>query len=626
MSFDQDPWSRCSPADRKIIEELQGHPQDVPPDEVVLRIAGNYRDLGARTALVDGDREWTYEELGHKVSALGARLRTAGAEGTAENRKTFAVAIGRSAELVAATHAVALSGHAYCPLGIGDPLAWRSSIASRGGAAAVLVTGGADPGAEGIPRLDVNGPGPAAAAFEPVRPGADDLSQVIFTSGSTGRPKGVLCTHGGFANRIHWMQRAFELTPDDRVALKTPFTFDVAGWELFWPQYAGARTVVVPEGAHASPEALIDVFTRHGVTVTHFVPSMLRLWLQAGGGRRCPDLRLVFCSGEALGADLVEEFRSQSGARLHNLYGPTEASIDVTHFDVGEDARTPVPIGRPIANTRIYVLDEDRKVCPVGETGEIYINGLGVAAGYTGADAGENERFAPLGLPAPDGWRTFRTGDRGTYTPDGRIEFGGRTDDQVKIRGQRIELGELEAAVRSHPAVTDARARTYESGTGRLCLSVYAVVTPEARGGDITGEITEHLVQRLPSRSLPGRIVPVDELPLSAHGKVDRSRLPVPARTRPESGRPFLPPATRLEAHIAEIWARVLDLDEVGRDDNFHELGGDSMAAVEISFLIADRFGLDYDDDLVADILISGDTVATAAAIAAGAGIEDRAI
>lgn len=446
---------------------------------------------------------------------------------------------------------------------------------------------------------------------------------MIFTSGSTGRPKGVLCTHGGFANRIHWMQRAFALTPDDRVALKTPFTFDVAGWELFWPQYAGARTVVIPEGAHASPEALTDLFTRHRVTVTHFVPSMLRLWLQAGGARRCPDLRLV-CSGEALGADLVEEFRRQSGARLHNLYGPTEASIDVTHFDASEGARTPVPIGRPIANTRIYILDEDRRVCPVGETGEIHINGLGVAAGYTGADAGDDERFAPLGIPTPDGWRTFRTGDRGTYTADGLIEYEGRADDQVKIRGQRIELGELEAAVRDHPAVTGACARTYESATGRLCLSAYAVVAPEARGTDIGGAITEHLVRRLPSRSLPGRIVLVDELPLSAHGKVDRTRLPVPSRSRPDSGRPFLPPATRLEVHIAEIWARVLDLDEVGRDDNFHDLGGDSMAAVEVSFLIADRFGLDYDHDLVADILISGDTVAASARIAAEAGVEDR--
>lgn len=624
MSFDQDPWRRCSPTDRKIIEELQGHPEDVTSDEVVRRIAGNYRDLGQRPALTDGDREWTYEALGRKVFALGTRLKAMGEERGRRDRRTLAVAIGRSAELVAATHAVAMSGHAYCPLSFGDPLAWRSSIASRSGAAAVLVDGGSDAEALGIPRFDVTGPDGTAADFTPVRPAADDLSQVIFTSGSTGRPKGVLCTHGGFANRIHWMQRAFELTPDDRVALKTPFTFDVAGWELFWPQYAGARTVVIPEGAHASPEALIDLFTRHRVTVTHFVPSMLRLWLQAGGARRCPDLRMVFCSGETLGADLVEEFRRQSGARLHNLYGPTEASIDVTHFDTSEGSRVPVPIGRPIANTRIYILDEDQRVCPVGETGEIYINGLGVAAGYTGADDSENERFAPLGIPTPDGWRTFRTGDRGKYTADGHIEYEGRTDDQVKIRGQRIELGELEAAVRDHPAVADACARTYESATGRLCLSAYAVVAPEARGTDIGGAITEHLVRRLPSRSLPGRIVLVDELPLSAHGKVDRARLPVPSRHRPDSGRPFLPPATRLEVHIAEIWARVLDLDEVGRDDNFHDLGGDSMAAVEVSFLVADRFGLDYDHDLVADILISGDTVAASARIAAEAGVEDR--
>jgi amino acid adenylation domain-containing protein len=632
-----DPWARCSGADREVLAAMSGPVEPVEADELVRALARRYAAGGDRTALVDRDREWSWGELADRVWAIRAGLLDptglggpgdpAGLGGPAGPRvgTVFGVAIDRCAELVATVHAVALAGAAYCPIGPADPPAWQRSIARASGAAAVLVAGGGDTAGGGADPADGAGParldvrsfraaGPAPAP----RLSGSDTAQVVFTSGSTGRPKGVVCTHAGFTNRIRWAQRALPLTAADRVALKTPTTFDVAGWELFWPAYAGAGTVVVPPGAHASPEALTAVFTRHAVTVAHFVPSMLRLWLRAGGAGRCPDLRLVICSGEALTADLVEEFHRQSPARLHNMYGPTEAAIDVTHAPArpGQD---PVPIGRPITNTAIRVLAADGSVCPVGETGEICVQGVGVAAGYLGAGEADRRRFAPLpGLPAPEGWRTFRTGDLGRVDAEGQLEFRGRVDDQVKIRGQRVELAEVEAALRQHELVADACAAAYPAGSGRLCLAAYAVLAPGAAAADPVGALAGHLQRTLPSRSVPARIVVLDELPLGAHGKVDRARLPRPGRARPDLARPYEPPATELERRIAAVWAHVLDLDEVGRHDDFHDLGGDSLAAVEVWFLLAERLGLDHDSDLLAAVVLTGDTVAAAARLAGG--------
>ncbi|MEV0633504.1 non-ribosomal peptide synthetase [Streptomyces sp. NPDC050619] len=616
MPSDHDPWARCDPADRAVIEGLQGEVVPVRPDKVLRELERRYAEGGSRIALTDGDRDWSYDELGQWVFGLRAALDERFGAGV------FGVAIDRSAELVAAVQAVALSGSAYCPLGVTDPPAWRQSAAQAAGATAVLVAGDT----QDFPTLttfDVRPRYAADAGREPVTMDADATAQIIFTSGSTGRPKGVVCTHQGFANRVRWMQRAFPLTPADRVALKTPVTFDVAGWELFWPQYAGARAVVIPPEEHTSPEALITHFTEHRVTVAHFVPSMLRLWLRADGARRCPDLRLVFCSGEALTTDLVKEFARQSDAELHNLYGPTEASIDVTHARADLAPRDPVPIGRPIDNTRVYLLDRDETICPVGEVGEICLQGIGVASGYLDADTAQAARFSPLPPEPPAGWRTFRTGDLGRYTPDGQIEFCGRLDGQVKIRGQRVEPAEAESALRDHEAVLDACVVPYRSGSGRWSLAAHVVLRPGHELLDPLGALMGHLGERIPSRSVPARISVVEELPVGKHGKTDRARLPGPGRGRPGLATAFEEPATRLELLISGVWAHVLDLDEVGRFDDFHQLGGDSLAAVEISFLIAERLGLDSDDDLVADILLDGDTVANAARAAVAGGLDD---
>jgi acyl-coenzyme A synthetase/AMP-(fatty) acid ligase/acyl carrier protein len=376
---------------------------------------------------------------------------------------------------------------------------------------------------------------------------------------------------------------------------------------------------------HTSPEALVSIFNVHRVTVAHFVPSMLRMWLQVEGARRCPELRMVLCSGEVLTPDLAAEFHRQSTAELHNLYGPTEASIDVTHFRVDRVLREPTPIGRPITNTNVYILDEDHAVCPVGEIGEIYIQGIGVASGYLEAEESEALQFSPVETSiGPSEWRTFRTGDAGRYTHDGQIEYCGRLDSQVKIRGQRVELAEVEKALRDQSAVLDVCAQAYEGGSGRTCIAAHVVLAANHCLSDPVGALMNYLMRSLPSRSVPTRIVIVSEIPLGSHGKIDRSKLVKPGRKRPDIGNLYRPPETTLETLIAGIWAQILDLDEVGITDDFHQIGGDSLAAVEISFLIAERLELDYDDELISDVLLDGDTVEKSARIAASRGIPDQ--
>ncbi|MET9381016.1 non-ribosomal peptide synthetase [Streptomyces sp. NPDC002928] len=617
----RNPWSRCSATDREAVELLQGEVRPVAADDTLRLLREHYRDGGDRVAVVDGARSWTYAELGERVFGLAHRLASKFPPDGRDEGHVFGVAIDRSPELLVAVHAVALTGAAYCPISPADPVPWQSAIADTSRATAVLVTG--DTGHDGFPHsfpIDVDSC--TEPDFETAPVGMRSTSQIIFTSGSTGRPKGVICTHGGFANRIRWMQETFPLGPDDRVALKTPSTFDVAGWEMFWPQYAGAATVVVPPGAHTSPEALVSIFNEHRVTVAHFVPSMLRMWLRADGARRCPELRMVFSSGEALDTALVEEFTSQSTAELHNLYGPTEAAIDVTHYPASAAPRQPVPIGRPITNTRLHILDQDGFVCPVGEQGEIHIQGAGVAAGYLGAGEQDAARFRSVLPEAPEGWGTFRTGDLGRYTADGQIEYCGRSDDQLKIRGQRVEPGEITQALRDHEGVLDAHVKAHVSASGRTLLVAYVVVDAQYGMVDSVGVLREHLARRLPARSIPSKIVLLGSLPLSRHGKVDAHLLPAPGQARPALKVDFQEPRGPLEELIAGIWAHVLDLDEVGADDNFHDLGGDSLAAVEISFVLTERLGLDYEDPLVPRILLDGDTVARSAEIAEEAGIQ----
>ncbi|MBD1865229.1 MULTISPECIES: non-ribosomal peptide synthetase [Trichocoleus] len=412
---------------------------------------------------------------------------------------------------------------------------------------------------------------------------SDNLAYVIYTSGSTGKPKGAMNTHRGICNRLLWMQDEYQLTKDDRVLQKTPFSFDVSVWEFFWPLMSGARLVVARPEGHKDPAYLVQVIAEQQITTLHFVPSMLRVFLEEPGVERCDSIRQVMCSGEALPLDLQNRFFERCSAQLHNLYGPTEAAVDVTYWHCQPEAdQRSVPIGRPIANTQMYVLDSQLQPVPIGIVGELYIGGVNVARGYLNRPELTAERFIhdPFvgnGEPPPTP-RLYKTGDLACYRPDGAIDYLGRIDHQVKLRGFRIELGEIESVLTQHPTVQAAIVIDRETALGDKQLVAYVVALPGQT--ILSQDLQAFLHQQLPEYMVPAAVVTLDTLPVNANGKLDRKALPAPEQTQSET--PFVAPQTLIEKTLAGIWQDVLGLEQISIHDNFLELGGHSLLATQV--------------------------------------------
>uniref|UniRef100_UPI0028F10F1C AMP-binding protein n=1 Tax=unclassified Bradyrhizobium TaxID=2631580 RepID=UPI0028F10F1C len=359
----------------------------------------------------------------------------------------------------------------------------------------------------------------------------------------------------------------------DVVLQKTPFGFDVSVWELFWPLTQGAELVIARPGGHQDPAYLSELIERHGVTVMHFVPSMLQAFLEAGELGRCGSLREVICSGEALPVETQNRFLAALPSRLHNLYGPTEAAVDVSFWPCrSEPEQTQVPIGRPISNIQLYVLDADLEPVPVGVAGELYIGGVGLARGYLHRPGLTAERFVPS--PFARGERLYRTGDLARWRADGVLDYLGRLDHQVKLRGFRIELGEIEAALLAQAGVAQAAVVLREDG-GSKRLVAYVVAQPDA----VTdGDALRGQLQRiLPDYMVPSAIVVLASLPLTPNGKLDRNALPAPERQGPAET--MVAPRNATEATLAAIWRDVLKREQISVTDNFFALGGDSLSA-----------------------------------------------
>ncbi|MFG1682949.1 amino acid adenylation domain-containing protein [Nonomuraea sp. NPDC049269] len=530
----------------------------------------------------------TYGELDAAANRLAQLLRSRGAG--PESR--VAVCLDRSADLVIALLATVKAGAAYVPI---DPEYPRDRIAYlvTDSAAHVVLTSAAHahlcpPDAVVLDGLDL-------AAFPatppPVPRDPDGAAYVIYTSGSTGRPKGVVVSHRAIANRLDWMQDAYRLTPADAVLQKTPFGFDVSVWEFFWPLAEGARLVVAAPGGHRDGAYLRDLIVGEQVTVCHFVPSMLRSFLDVPGVGACTSLRDVMCSGEALPADLAGRFHDLLGARLHNLYGPTEAAVDVTAWACRPGwAEARVPIGGPIDNIAVHVLDEAMRPAPVGVPGELHIGGVGLARGYLGRPGLTAERFVPNPYGAG---RLYRTGDVVRRRADGTLDYLGRRDHQVKIRGHRIEPGEVESVLLEHPGVgaaavivRDDRLLAYVVGTACADGSrTDGSRAAGAGGGGLDGrEVRGWLAGRLPAYLVPAFVVTLDALPVSAHGKLDRDALPAPRAAEAEDA--FVAPRDPAERAAAGAWAAALDLPVVGVHGNFFELGGDSIRALRAIALL----------------------------------------
>ena len=439
---------------------------------------------------------------------------------------------------------------------------------------------------------------------------ASTLAYTIYTSGSTGIPKGVMNEHHGIYNRLVWMLDALPLTENDRVLQKTPYSFDVSIWEFFWPLLSGACLVLARPGGHKDSEYLVNLIVDEGVTAIHFVPSMLQVFLLHEGVERCHSLRRVLCSGEALMYELQERFFSRLDAELYNLYGPTEAAIEVTFWACQRQGElSTVPIGRPLPNTQIHILDGVLQRVSVGDPGELYIGGVQVARGYLNRPDLTAERFIPDPFSADPSARLYKTGDLASSLEDGTILYLGRIDHQVKIRGNRVELGEIEATLTKHPTIREAVVIAHEPIQGDKRLAAYVVL--ESGESFSPGDIREFLSTKLPEYMLPATFNVLNSLPLTPSGKVNRQALPAPTQARPELEQTYVAPRNLKEASLAAIWERMIGLERVGIYDNFFELGGDSILCILITSR-ANQAGL----HLTASQILQYQTIAELAEVA----------
>ncbi|UNZ16009.1 non-ribosomal peptide synthetase [Streptomyces sp. 891-h] len=550
---------------------------------------GLFAEQAARTpeapALLTEDGTVTYGRLDARANQLARTLRERGIG----PGSIVALLTERSPEMLTAVLAVLKAGAAYLPVDPAYPQARIDHLLTDSAAGLALHQSRFKALAGSTPALDIEDPASYAASAEPLREtgGAGDVAYVIYTSGSTGRPKGVLVEHRSAVNRLLWMQRAYPIGPDDVVLQKTSISFDVSVWELFWWSFTGAALALPAPGTEKDPAALLAAVEKHRVTTMHFVPSMLTMFLghldRFGGGAATRTLRQVFASGEALApahAVRFAELIPQAG--LVNLYGPTEATVDVTHQPVaGLTGRARLPIGRPIDNVRLYVLDGEGRQAPVGVPGELYVAGVGVARGYLGRPELTAEKFVTGDAvrAATGEERLYRTGDRVRRLPDGSLDYLGRVDEQVKVRGFRVEPGEIEERLRTHPGVREAAVVAVDDGW-QTSLRGF-VVPSDATGQASEAELKEHLRAALPAYMVPGRIRVLDELPLTPNGKLDRAALRSPDALRKKAPA-HVAPRNATEEALARIWREVLGLEKVGVHDNFFALGGNSIHFVSV--------------------------------------------
>jgi amino acid adenylation domain-containing protein len=551
-------------------------------------VANQARRRPDAVAITAAGRHTTYRELDSAADGLAARLR----KRAVGRGHLVGVALSRSPEAIVAILAVLRVGAAFLPLDPEYPAERLRFMVADAAPTVVITDDGRDFLPESVAAMSVRG---EDAAFDDAVPVCEeDLAYVIYTSGSTGVPKGVQVPHRGITNRVRWELETYPLGPDDAVLHRTSLSFDIAVWEIFVPLCAGGRVVIAEPARHQDPEHLVELIGQERVTTIALVPSLLRALLEYDPGlRSCPTVRDVHCGGERLPPALRDELLSTTTVRLHNLYGPTEYSIDATYWDCRPNERGPVPIGRAIANTRLYVLDSDFR--EVSE-GELYVAGAGLALGYLGRPELTAERFLPDPF-AGNGERMYKTGDVVRRRPDGVLEFLGRADDQVKIRGFRVELGEVEAALAALPGVRQAVAHVRAQGEDNVLVGY---LVPAADDLDLV-ESRRELAARVPAQLVPGQLVQIAEVPLGPTGKLDRAALPAPGTDDAASDL-----GDGDEAAIARIFAEVLGRHDFGIDDDFFELGGNSLQAVRL----VNKLRRAFDADLGLPMLFQTATVA----------------
>jgi amino acid adenylation domain-containing protein len=608
-SIVRDPEERISklqlltlPEVQQLLVEWNDTKTDYPQDKCIHQLfEAQVEKTPSDIAVIFENQQLTYQELNNQANKLGHCLQLQGIKPDT----VVGVYMERSLEMVVALIAILKAGGAYLPL---DPAYPKERLAFMLADAQVSVLLTQQHLGNQLPPhqaqlLFIDAEDSAYTDYSTqnlvsdVKP--ENLAYVIYTSGSTGKPKGVMNTHRGLCNRLLWMQDTYQLTASDRVLQKTPFSFDVSVWEFFWPLLTGASLVVAKPGGHYDARYLVELICQQQITTLHFVPSMLQAFLEEQEHRKCKSIKRVICSGEALPFELQQRFFESLDAQLYNLYGPTEASIDVTawHCQSVSSSRI-VPIGRPIANTQLFILDKNLQPVPIGVAGELHIAGVGLARGYLNRPELTEEKFIPnpfndLQLDkgvksAPSRTKTlnasnrlYKTGDLARYCPDGNIEFLGRIDHQVKIRGNRIELGEIEALLEKHLQVKETVVVAREDIPNDWRLVAYLVPYEDERLS-ING-IRDFLKEKLPEYMLPSAFVVLDALPLTLNGKVDRRALPTPEKERPELTATYQAPLSEIEKTIVQVWQQVLQLENIGVNDNFFDLGGNSLLMLQVN-------------------------------------------
>ena len=577
---------------RQLLIEFNDTRTDYPEGKCIHDLfAQRARHAPANVAVAFENFRLTYAQLEARANQLAHHLQglRVGPE------VPVAICMERSLELVVGILGILKAGGAYVPL---DPEYPRERLAyvMEDVCAPVLLTQQSLRDVipkRGVEVVCVDSDWETIARYSenpaPVSANARNLAYVIYTSGSTGQPKGVMVEHCGLINAINWIVKTLELSSSDRCMLKTPITFDAAGRELFPTLLAGGTLIIAEPGGHRNSRYLAETLRQERISILHCVPSLLRLLVEEPAFDDGLALRATMCGGEALAPQILARFQSRCPAKLYNVYGPTEAIIDSTYWLCEErNAHSAIPIGRPIPNARIYILDDLLRPLPIGVVGNVYIGGAGLARGYFSRPDLTAEKFIPDPFSGEPGARLYNTGDLARYLPDGNIEFLSRTDYQVKIRGFRIELGEIEATLGQHPAVRQSIVLVQEDGSGEKRLVAY--VAAEAMAGTTPNELGGFLKDKLPEHMVPAVFVMLDAFPLTANGKVDRRALPMPDGRRPELDEAYVAGRTPAEELLAEIWSHVLGVERVGIYDNFFQLGGHSLLATQVVSRIREAF------------------------------------
>ncbi|HCI6999638.1 TPA: enterobactin non-ribosomal peptide synthetase EntF [Klebsiella pneumoniae] len=593
--FAADPTLRCGEAEMLSADELarlaavNDTAVPLPATTLSALVADQARKTPDAPALADARWQFSYREMRQQVVALAQLLRQRGVK----PGDSVAVALPRSVFLTLALHGIVEAGAAWLPLDTGYPDDRLRMMLEDARPSLLIATEDQLARFSDIPGLEsLCYQQPLAAGDEAplALSKPDHTAYIIFTSGSTGRPKGVMVGQTAIVNRLLWMQDRYPLSADDVVAQKTPCSFDVSVWEFWWPFIAGAQLVMAEPEAHRDPQAMQQFFARYGVTTTHFVPSMLAAFvasLDADSVAACRTLRRVFCSGEALQAELCREWERLTGAPLHNLYGPTEAAVDVSWYpacgpELAAVTGSSVPIGWPVWNTGLRILDAAMRPVPPGVAGDLYLTGIQLAQGYLGRPDLTASRF--IADPFAPGERMYRTGDVARWLANGAVEYLGRSDDQLKIRGQRIELGEIDRVMSALPdvaqAVSHACVFNQAAATGGDARQLVGYLVSDSGLPLDTAALKARLAEQLPPHMVPVVLMQLAELPLSANGKLDRKALPLPTLGGERSGRP---PEPGMETLVAAAFSQLLGCEVNDIDADFFALGGHSLLAMRLA-------------------------------------------